>query len=72
MDNQRVVIKVHHPRGLDNFPIDLQGTKGTIIAYISTGGAMILCDADQNPWAFPEEDYEIIEGQIEDNLPKEE
>lgn len=65
MDGQRVIIKVHHPRGLGNFPIDLQGTKGTIVASISTGGSMIVCDADHNPWAFPEEEYEVIDDEKE-------
>lgn len=65
MDGQRVVIKVKCPRGVRNFPIDLQGTKGTIVASISTGGAMIVCDADHNPWAFPEEEYEVIDDEKE-------
>ncbi len=61
MDGQRVVIKIQRPRGVKFFSTDLRNTQGTIVASISTGGAMILCDADHNPWAFSEEEYEIID-----------
>lgn len=61
MDGKRVVIKVRHPRGLDNFPLDFQNTHGTIAASISTGGAMIVCDVDNKPWAFSDGEYEIID-----------
>ena len=61
MDGQRVVIKIKHPRGVRCFPTDLQDTRGTIVASISTGGAMIVCDADHNQWAFAEGEYEIID-----------
>ena len=61
MNGQRVIIKVNHPRGLDNFPIDLYGTQGVIVAAIGTSGAMIECDADNNSWAFSHEEFEILD-----------